>query len=242
MKHMVLYRYLVLSFSLLPAANIFAQSVERSNKRSAQEWFDKREWLTGSKGAPAVLQYDQFGRVLEPSDDSTNSSKRLYLRPDEVHPHSSINTVAFAKAYHSNKDGWDKAFAFLKEQNLQGLKPGRYSIDGENVFALITEGPPKLMDTTMWESHQSYIDIHYVINGKEKIGVAPLSSATVIKKYNAARDLTFYQAKGKYFTAEPGVLFVFFPGDVHRPNLATEGIDTVKKLVIKVRKADTGKQ
>ena len=89
----------------------------------------------------------------------------------------------------------------------------------------------------MWESHQNYIDIHYVINGKEKIGVAPLSSATVIKKYNSAKDLTFYKAKGKYYVADPGLFFIFFPEDAHRPNLATEGSLAVKKLVIKIRKA-----
>jgi biofilm protein TabA len=236
---MILYRYLFLFFSLVLAVNVLAQSGERWTKKSADEWFNKGEWLTGAKPAATVLQYDQFGRVLEQSpDDSTSSAKRLYLRADELHPHSSINRIAFAKAYHSNKDSWDKAFAFLQEQNLQQLKPGRYSIDGENVFAIITEGPGKLMDTTMWESHRNYIDIHYVINGKEKIGVAPLSSATIVKKYNAATDLTFYQGKGKYYIAEPGVLFIFFPEDVHRPNLATAGIDMVKKLVIKIRKAN----
>jgi biofilm protein TabA len=235
---MIMYRYLFLCFLLLGAANVLAQSGGRWSKKSADEWFNKQQWLTGSKGSSAVLQYDQFGRVLDQSLDPLSDTARSgYLSVNELHPHSSINRIAFANEYHSNTDHWGKAFAFLREQHLQELKPGRYNIDGENVFATITEGAPKLMDSTMWESHQEYIDIHYVINGKEKIGVAPLSSAKVIKKYNAARDLTFYKAKGKYYTAEPGVFFIFFPEDAHRPNLATEGTKAVKKLVIKIRKA-----
>ena len=216
---------------------MLAQANMRWTNKTADEWFNKREWLN-AKRSPAVVQYDQFGRVLEQlPGEPGDTLKSQYLRADQLFPHSSINRVSFAKQYHSNREGWDKAFAFIREQNLQELKPGRYIIDGENVFATITEGPAKWIDTTMWESHRNYIDIHYVINGEEKIGVAPLSSATVIKKYNPARDLTFYKASGKYYTAGPGMFFIFFPHDAHRPNLAAKGIDTVKKLVIKIRNA-----
>jgi biofilm protein TabA len=89
----------------------------------------------------------------------------------------SANAVEFARQYHANKARWDKAFAFLNDQKIDTLKPGKYLIDGDNVFAMITEGPTKPIDSVRWESHRNYIDLHYVIRGKEQIGVAQLSGS-----------------------------------------------------------------
>src|SRR4051794_15462742 len=56
---------------------------------------------------------------------------------------STVNDIEFAKQYHANKDYWDKAFAFIRDKDLKGLPPGKYVIDGDNVYAMITEAPSK---------------------------------------------------------------------------------------------------
>jgi biofilm protein TabA len=143
--------------------------------------------------------------------------------------------LEFARQYHANKVWWDKAFAFLNDPKTDTLKPGKYIIDGDNVFAMITEGPTKQIDSVRWESHRNYIDLHYVIRGKEQIGAAPVSSATVTKPYDASHDAANYSVDGKYYPASPGEFFLFFPSDAHRPGIKAGGIDTDKKLVIKIR-------
>ena len=152
-------------------------------------------------------------------------------------PHSSINDIEFAQQYEKNKEGWDKAFLFLSDSKLDTLSPCIYVIDGPNVYATITNVPSKEFDQSAWESHRNYIDLQYVIKGKEKIGVAPIGSATVIKPYDAAKDAANYTAEGKYYIATPDEFFLFFPGDAHRPNIKVAGYDTIriKKLVIKIR-------
>ena len=148
----------------------------------------------------------------------------------------SVNKVVFAQQYHKNKAEWDKAFAFLRDSDLLSLKPGKYVIDGTDVYAMITEGPEKTFEQSAWESHRKYIDLQYVIKGKEKIGVAPLDSATVTKPYDESTDGAKYTANGQYYIAEPGTFFLFFPGDAHRPNIKVDGYDdVVKKIVIKIR-------
>ena len=151
----------------------------------------------------------------------------------KVHP--SVDNVEFAKQYHINKAWWDKAFAFLNDKKLDTLPAGKYVIDGNNVYATITNAPSKEFDKSAWESHRNYIDLQYVIKGKEKIGVSPIALATLIKPYDETRDAANYNADGKYHIATPDVFFLFFPGDAHRPNIKVEGYDTVKKLVIKVK-------
>jgi biofilm protein TabA len=174
----------------------------------------------------------------------TEKSAAKWIRSKEwrnglkLKPHPSINKIEFAEQYHKNKATWDKAFAFLRDSDLLNMKPGKYVIDGDNVYATITEGPEKEFDQSAWESHRKYIDLQYVIKGKEKIGVAPVSTATVIKPYNDKTDGANYTADGTFYIAEPGTFLLFFPGDAHRPNIKVDGFDVVRKVVVKVKVRD----
>jgi biofilm protein TabA len=155
-----------------------------------------------------------------------------------IQPHESVNKVTFARQYQLHKDYWDKAFAFLKNNNLQNMAPGRYAIDSNNVYATITENPTKDVDSTKWESHRNYIDLQSVISGEEKIAVAPVNKLTVTMPYNATKDLVNYSGDGALYTATPGTFFLFFPQDAHRPNISTGGNKPDKKVVIKIKYAE----
>ena len=143
--------------------------------------------------------------------------------------------------YHTNKKYWDKAFAFLNDHKLDTLRAGRYNIDGDHVFAIITEAPTKDTAQVAWESHRKYIDLHYVIRGREKIGIEPVKSAKVVKPYDNTKDAANYSAGGQYFIAGSDEFFLFFPGDAHRPGIKTDGYDSDKKLVIKISYTDESK-
>jgi YhcH/YjgK/YiaL family protein len=147
----------------------------------------------------------------------------------------SVNSVDFEKQYERNKAMWDKVFIFLGDDKLSSLAPGRYPVDGNNAYATITLGPPKNLEDAKWESHRKYIDLQYVIMGKVQLGVCPLPSAQVTEPYNEKKDAAHYNAEGKYYTATPKNFFLFFPEDVHRPDIKVKGFDTLKKLVIKIR-------
>lgn len=153
-------------------------------------------------------------------------------------PHKSINKAAFTKQYQINKDYWDKAFDFLKNNNLDTISVGRYAIDGDNVYAMITENKTKDMDSTKWESHHNYIDLQMVIKGEEKIGRADIGKLTVTMPYDASKDLINYSGDGKFYEASPNTFFLFFPKDAHRPNVTPGGNKADKKIVIKIRYAE----
>ena len=161
--------------------------------------------------------------------------KKEWLSGLQWQPHESVNKAVLAKQYQVNKTYWDKAFAFLKNNDLQTMAVGRYAIDGDNVYAMITENPTKNMDSTKWESHRNYIDLQCVIKGEEKIGRADISNLTVTMPYDASKDLANYSGDGKFYNALPGTFFLFFPGDAHRPNITTNGNMPDKKIVIKIR-------
>ena len=164
--------------------------------------------------------------------------KKEWLNGVTLTPHKSINELEFARQYQLNKVLWDKAFAFLKEHDLQTLPKGKYPIDGDNVFVSVTEDPSKDFDKTGWESHRKYIDVQCVIIGDEKMGKYPVSECTVTKPYDESKDVANYTAPGKFYVIPAGTFIIFFPGEAHRPNISPDGNKkVVKKIVIKVRAA-----
>ncbi|MEO5890728.1 MAG: YhcH/YjgK/YiaL family protein, partial [Ferruginibacter sp.] len=136
------------------------------------------------------------------------------------------------EAWHTNLKLWAAAFTFLKTHDLETIPTGKYPIMGDSVFASVTEQPSQKMENAKWESHRKYIDFQYIIKGKEIIGVADASKATVTTPYTP--DAMNYIADGTYYTTDPGTFFLFFPNDAHRPTIKADGYDVVKKIVIKI--------
>lgn len=156
----------------------------------------------------------------------------------KVSAHPSVNAKEFAYQYHLNKALWDKAFEFLKNTDLDTISPGKYILDGENLFVSVTESAIKPFEETKWEAHKKYIDIQYVIQGKEKMGIIPVEKVSVLDIFDEAKDLGFYTApekEAKYHEATPEAFLVFFPGDAHRPAIRVAGFDANKKLVVKIK-------
>lgn len=163
---------------------------------------------------------------------------KAWLNGLSLTPHKTIDQAEFKKQYEANPEMWDKAFRYLKETDLAALKPGKYAIEGDNVYALVTEGPARSADTAKWEDHQQYIDIHHVITGKENMGLAPVTTATVLTPYDSGKDIGFYKANGTFYESGNDTFFIVFPKDAHLPGIKIDGYnDRIKKVVIKVKKA-----
>jgi YhcH/YjgK/YiaL family protein len=189
-----------------------------------------------------ALAFSAFAQNSPAKTMSRNEAKKWFTKEDwlaglKLKPHKSIDVQEFARQYHVNKKYWDEAFAFIKNNDLEKMALGKYPIDSDNVFATITEDATKDFDKTNWESHRNYIDLQYVIAGEEKIGVCPVSKATVTKEYDEKKDVANYSAEGKIYDAKPGTFFLFFPSDAHRPNITPGGDHADKKLVIKIKVA-----
>ena len=168
----------------------------------------------------------------------------MWLKKQEISkglkpvPSYQTNKAEFEKQYALNKSNWDKAFEFMKTQDLENLAVGKHPINGEEVFASVTEIVDKPLEETKWESHKKYIDLQYVIRGKEKMGIAPSLNAKVTNSYNLTKDVANYEIEKGYFEiATPKHFYLFFPSDAHRPNIKVDE-EKVKKLVIKIRVAN----
>jgi len=159
------------------------------------------------------------------------SIKALKIYPDE-----SIDRAEFIKQYARSKKWWDEAFTYLKITDLSRLVPGNYQIDGDDVYVKVTEAISKDIDSSKWESHHNYHDIHCLVSGKEMIGITPVTRVTAITPYDSAKDILFYKGDGPYFLAAPDRFFIIFSNQAHRPFVKVGGYEEkVKRIVIKVR-------
>jgi YhcH/YjgK/YiaL family protein len=154
-----------------------------------------------------------------------------------VKPDQSINKGTMARAYFKNPDRWNKAFEFLRGNDLTKLELKRYDIDGDNLFIMISEYNTKDPETARFEAHKKYIDIQYVVTGSELMNIAPLTSGdSILQKYDPVKDIEFLSVKkASVLKAGPDRFFIFFPEDAHRPGLKENVNAPVRKAVVKVK-------
>ena len=163
--------------------------------------------------------------------------KGKWLNGWQVKPDKSIDRKAFAVSYFRNRERWDKAFNFLKNNDLSGLELKRYDIDGDNVYATVSEYLTRNEADARYEAHRKYIDIQYVVSGTEIISIAPISQKTdILEPYDPTKDIEFLTvSNGENLIAMPDRFFIFFPEDAHRPGLKDEENSPVRKVVVKVK-------
>lgn len=161
--------------------------------------------------------------------------KQEWLQGGIFKPEKGMDYDFFYAYYNMNPAAWQKAFAFIKNTNLDSLPKGKYPIDGDNVFASVTEDPTKDFDKTNWESHRKYCDLQIVVSGTEKMGRCQVSLATVTKPYDEKKDVANYSATGDMITVTTHHFMIFTPSEAHRPNITPGGNKVVKKCVIKVK-------
>ena len=130
-----------------------------------------------------------------------------------------------------------KAIDFVLSTDLNSLDPGRYEIDGDRVFVIINEYATKPAEECDPEAHQVYADIQIMIAGSEKFGYVPLTGQPASVAYDAEKDVAFFsfpEGEINYLKLGPGQFIIFFPTDIHQPEVFVDQPAVVKKAVVKI--------
>ncbi|MCU0333349.1 MAG: YhcH/YjgK/YiaL family protein [Ignavibacteriaceae bacterium] len=146
-----------------------------------------------------------------------------------------IDKIENSHLYKNISERISKSFEYIKTTDLKNLPPGKYPIDGENIFALVSEYQTKAEHEGKLEAHRKYLDVQYVISGEELMGYTPLGNQQVLESYKEENDIVFYTGDKSFTKVSEGMFAIFFPKDVHMPGIASGKYSSVKKLVIKVR-------
>lgn len=125
------------------------------------------------------------------------------------------------------------ALEFLAATDFSQTELGRYELDGDNIYYMVQEYTTEAKPYA--EAHEQYIDIQYLLAGKESIGVAPLSTEKTLVEVKEGKDCWLYACDTQPVTLEAGQFMVLYPNDIHRPGDLAGEPGRVRKVVVKVK-------
>ena len=145
-----------------------------------------------------------------------------------------VDKLSNAEEYYKLGTRIEKAFKYMENTDLAQLETGKYQIDGDNIFALVSEYETKNLEQGLWEAHRKYIDIQYIISGQEKMGYSCLDNMKTSIEYEEKKDILFVTGQGDYITVNKGSFALFTPTDAHMPSIKIDYPQSVKKLLLKI--------
>jgi len=128
-------------------------------------------------------------------------------------------------------------FAKKNENKILSLVNGSYDVGYNNIKMNLGKYFTKSENEKFWESHKKYLDVQIMINGTEKVAINDIRDMEV-KSFDEERDLTILEGDKAFdIIMKTGDVLVFFPNDVHKPELnVSENDDSgnIRKIVTKV--------
>lgn len=126
----------------------------------------------------------------------------------------------------------DIVFDYILKNISSKTIDGKYNIT-KTIYVNVQTCDPKPKKEQLLEKHKKYIDLQYIISGKEKIGWKFFDKTfKVLKKYNSKNDISFYSnPPDTFINLKVGEFAIFFPEDTHAPLCCD---DTVKKCIVKI--------
>ncbi|GAA3579220.1 YhcH/YjgK/YiaL family protein [Snuella lapsa] len=146
-----------------------------------------------------------------------------------------IDKLENATLYFGINDRIKKALNYIQQTDFKKLDLGKHNIDGDTIYALVYEYTTKHPDNSFLEAHRNYIDIQYIFEGIEQIGLTTLENQRAVKTYNSADDYELFDETYSLISLKKGLFAIFFPDDLHMPGIKMGNPSTVKKVVVKVR-------
>lgn len=128
-------------------------------------------------------------------------------------------------------------FAKKNENKILSLVNGSYDVGYNNIKMNLGKYFTKSENEKFWESHKKYLDVQIMINGTEKVAINDIRDMEV-KSFDEEKDLTILEGDKAFdIIMKTGDVLVFFPNDVHKPELnVSENDDSgnIRKIVTKV--------
>lgn len=146
-----------------------------------------------------------------------------------------IDKIINCHNYFSLNTRFSTAFEYLLGTDFSKLEPGRYEVDSNEIFALVSDYDTKDITTCKWEAHRKYIDIQFMVSGTENFGYTNLDSLKTVQDYNDEKDFLLLEGEGDFLKFDKDSFIIVFPQDAHMPGVVYDAPGPVRKVVVKVR-------
>ena len=131
-------------------------------------------------------------------------------------------------------------YAVKNRNKILSFENGSYDIDYNGIKMSVGKYFTKREEDKFWDSHKKYLDVQIMIDGSERVAINDIRNMRE-KSFDSERDLVILEGN-KLFDIVIGIgdVLVFFPNDVHKPELDIfnsqneEKCENNKKIVTKV--------
>ena len=131
-------------------------------------------------------------------------------------------------------------YAEKNREKILSLENGSYDVDYNGIKMNVGKYFTKKENDKFWESHKRYLDVQIMIDGSERVAFNDIRNMKE-KSFDLERDLVILEGNKLFdIIIENGDVLVFFPNDVHKPELDIldseneEECENKKKIVTKV--------
>lgn len=145
-----------------------------------------------------------------------------------------IDKIENLKNYAQVNPLFPKVVEFIQQHDLNAMEPGKYEIEGKDLFVNIQMAKGRTPEVAVIETHNKMIDIQIPLSDAETFGYTQ-RDLLPDAEYNEEKDITKIPdlAADSYLTCQPGMMAIFFPQDGHAPCIA--GVPEIKKAIFKVK-------
>ena len=84
------------------------------------------------------------------------------------------------------------ALDYLRTKDFTSMECGTYPIRGKDIYALLQQITTLPVEEKRPESHAKYVDVQYVVTGKEKMGFVPDAKQYPVVNSKEETDIYFY--------------------------------------------------
>ena len=125
-------------------------------------------------------------------------------------------------------------FDYVKQHDLLHTECGRIELQGDDLFINNVNPTCVKAEDQVLELHRDYIDVHILLEGRERIGWKAIEDLTDQKQaYQPEGDCALYSDHPTAFVdLLPEQFVVVYPEDPHAPVI---GEGKIRKLIAKVR-------
>lgn len=138
-----------------------------------------------------------------------------------------------ASNYRGIHPNLDQALALLTPEFLSSVGTETQKLDGDDLFVTCFHVETSQDEKRLFEYHHSYLDIFTLVQGEERVDITQ------------PEKLSLREQRGDYWGGEgcaeqsviliPGRFLVLFPGDAHRPGMASDSPQCISRVVFKIR-------
>ncbi len=145
-----------------------------------------------------------------------------------------IDCLENAEKYYELHKDFKKIFRYLSELSEE-LIPGRAVVRENEVWMEATVVEEKIEEKKISETHQKFLDIHFIVKGEEIFGYQSIQFLSSVNGYDSEKDCELFTGAVQKVLLKKGEFCIVFPEDAHIPMMEKTTEEKLVRVVVKIK-------